>query len=303
MRSFARSCLAFALSILLGLGAAAPARADDAASAREHYQKGTSFYDLGRYADAIKEFEAAYEIKNDPALLYNLAQSHRLAGNSEQALHFYRTYLRYVPNAKNRAEIEDRIKQLEQLVAQKNATQTTPPLQAIPPGGTAPPPVTTPPVTTAPPVETAPPLTTPPPGSPPPTPEVIPAPITPPLTVAPTPPPPHADHHSMIRAGEITAIAGAGAIIVGAAFGGFAVGASNDVNNAAKNGQPFDPSVETRGKNDQAAEAVFLTLGSLAVVAGGVLFFYGRHLDAQERVSVMPVATSTGGGASLRVTF
>jgi hypothetical protein len=107
----------------------------------------------------------------------------------------------------------------------------------------------------------------------------------------------------MIRAGIITAAAGAGAIIVGAAFGGFAVGAANDINNAAKNGETYDPSIQKKGKTDQALEAVFITLGSLGVAAGAVLFFYGRHLDAQERVMVTPVATSTGGGAMLRVTF
>src|SRR3954467_4437432 len=96
-----------ALLVLVLMLPALAARAQDATSgAREHYQKGTAFYDLGRYQDAIKEFEAAYELKNDPALLYNLAQSHRLAGNAEQALHFYRTYLRRVPKAPNRTEIE-----------------------------------------------------------------------------------------------------------------------------------------------------------------------------------------------------
>src|SRR5215471_679856 len=91
-----------------------PARAADdaAAKAREHYQKGTAFYDLAKYAEAIQEFEAAYEIKNDPAFLYNLAQSYRLAGNPEQALHFYRTYLRREPKTPNRAEIEKRITEL-----------------------------------------------------------------------------------------------------------------------------------------------------------------------------------------------
>src|SRR5262249_46509523 len=93
---------------------------DPTAVARERYQKGTAYYDLGRYADAIRQFEAAYELKNDPALLYNLAQSHRLAGNAEQALHFYRTYLRRVPKATNRDEIEGRITVLEQQIALKN---------------------------------------------------------------------------------------------------------------------------------------------------------------------------------------
>ena len=84
--------------------------ADNKAAAKEHYTRGTSFYDLGRYDDAIKEFEAAYQLKNDPAFLYNLAQSYRQAGNHEQAVHFYKTYLRYVPKAPNRADIEEKIK-------------------------------------------------------------------------------------------------------------------------------------------------------------------------------------------------
>jgi tetratricopeptide (TPR) repeat protein len=131
------------LALVLVLSSWLDARADDTTAAREHYQKGTSYYDLGRWTDAIKEFEAAYEIKNDPALLYNLAQSYRQAGNSEQALHFYRTYLRRVPKAPNRAEIEGRISQLEQLIAQKSSTQTTPPNVTLPPGrdATTPPPM------------------------------------------------------------------------------------------------------------------------------------------------------------------
>jgi tetratricopeptide (TPR) repeat protein len=294
------------LTLVLAFGLPLVARADDAASAREHYQKGTSYYDLGRYPEAINEFEAAYEIKNDPALLYNLAQSNRLAGNSEQALHFYRTYLRYVPKAPNRAEIEERIKQLDQLVTQKNAAQTSPPSQAGPPGNVvaplgetaAPPPATTAPA--GPPPEAA-----PSPGVPP----TVPA----PLTTAPAAPAtvwasrpaatPH-DHHGMILVGEITAAAGGVLFIVGAAYGTAAVGAANEVNNEAKNGKPFDPSVEQRGKSDQKAEVVLMALGAVAGVTGGVLYFYGRHLATQEaRASLTPIASAAGGGLSLRVTF
>lgn len=288
--------LASVLSLLLALVAPLSARAEDgsAAAAREHYQKGTSYYDLGRYADAIKEFEAAYEIKNDPALLYNLAQSNRLAGNSEQALHFYRTYLRYVPKAANRAEIEDRIKQLDQLVSQKGSAQTAPP-----------PITTTPPLTTTPPPPETPPV--PPPGAPPAAElPIAPMPGSTPgayVNIAPPPPASFDDHHQMIRAGEITAAAGGVLFIIGAAYGAAAVGAANEVNNAAKNGGAFDPSLEKRGKDDQKAEAALLTVGALGIGAGAVLFFYGRHLAAQERATLTPMASSTGAGLSLRVTF
>ena len=40
--------------------------------------------DLGKYAEAAAEFEAAYADKQDPTLLLNLAQAYRLAGNASR---------------------------------------------------------------------------------------------------------------------------------------------------------------------------------------------------------------------------
>jgi tetratricopeptide (TPR) repeat protein len=304
MRPLSRSapvsaCLLAFLLAFLTFGVAAPARADDAASAREHRVKGTSYFDLGKYPEAIKEFEAAYQLKNDPALLYDLAQSNRLAGNSEQALRFYRTYLRYVPKVANRDKIEDRIRQLDQLVAQKNAAQTAPPTEAIPanepaPGTTAPPPAA------APPPEPAPSAPEPAPG------------MTGPPSAAPglgiymgvPPAPPPDDHHRTILAGKITAAVGGVLFIVGAAYGAAAVGAANEVNSEATSGKPFDPSVEKSGKRDQQLEGVFITTGLLAGAAGGILYFYGHHLATKEAsASLTPIASADQAGLSLRVIF
>jgi tetratricopeptide (TPR) repeat protein len=294
-----------AFLLVAALGAAPALAADDDASAqaRQHYQKANSYYDLGRYQEAITEYEAAYQLKNDPAFLYNLAQSNRLAGNAEQALRFYKTYLRKAPKGPFKTETEGFIAQLEQLLAQKNATQTSPPSTTLPPSGT-----TTPPATTEPPLTTTP----PPPANEPVTPQLGPPPATvpvpvptpnPPSLVGSPPPPSYNDHHQMIRAGEITAAAGGVVFLIGAAYGAAAVGAANQVNDQAKAGQAFDPSIEQHGKNAQKAEAVLMTVGALGVVTGGVLFFYGRHLAWQERATLMPIASSNGAGASLRVTF
>ena len=65
----------------VALGAlATPSRPSmaQAPSAAEHYTRGSSFYDLGKYSEAITEFEMAYQIKQDPALIYNIAQAKRL---------------------------------------------------------------------------------------------------------------------------------------------------------------------------------------------------------------------------------
>jgi tetratricopeptide (TPR) repeat protein len=120
---------------------------DDVQAAREHYAKGKRLYDTGRFADAAKEYEAAYQAKDDPALLFNLGQAHRLAGNYPQALLAYKAYLRNVPDAPNRAEVEARITEMQSVVDQQARTSKSPPQGTIEPKPL--PPSTTPTTTEA----------------------------------------------------------------------------------------------------------------------------------------------------------
>jgi tetratricopeptide (TPR) repeat protein len=295
-RSRAAIAMAPGLAVLAVLLAARTAHAEDKAGAKEHYAHARSLYDLGHFAEAAQEFEAAYQLKNDPAFLYDLAQSYRQAGNPEQALHFYRTYLRYVPKPANRAEIDQRIAALEQQLAQKG-TSTEPP----------PPPVT-PPASAAPGVTTTPPPPPPafPPQAVPPAPEPPPGASAPPVSQA---PPPTVDRGRTLRiAGIATAGVGAFMVLVGLIEYGRAVSASDEVNAEAVNGTPFDPSVERRGQSAQTAEAWFLTLGLLATGGGAALWYFGHQRGAQAeattyRVSVAPVIAPGGGGAWLRLRF
>jgi tetratricopeptide (TPR) repeat protein len=82
------------------------------ADPHELYQRGLVYYRLGDYRAAIHEFEAAYRTTRAPALLYDLAQAHRLDGDRRRALPLYRAYLHDLPNARNRAEVEQRIAEL-----------------------------------------------------------------------------------------------------------------------------------------------------------------------------------------------
>jgi tetratricopeptide (TPR) repeat protein len=287
----------FAVLLASLLGIAAPARAEETMSAKEHYNKGTSYYDLGRYADAINEFEAAYQIKNDPAILYNLAQSHRLAGNAEQALRFYKTYLRRAPKGPFKTETESFIAQLEQLVSQKNASQTAPPKEMLPPTGTTPEPAPAPPAVT--PIAPA-------PGAPPVAPSTPDTFNTAPVGQSPPPasaPPSTSVGHTLRIAGVVGMAAGGLFVIIGAIEGGRAVGAANEINDAGKNGGTFDPSVEKRGKDAVAAEKLFVVSGLLIGAAGGVLYYLGYRQFQEASVAVTPMASANGAGASLRVTF
>src|SRR6184192_3593733 len=99
-----KACSALGIACLV-LAVTGVASADDRLSAKEHFQKGTKYFDLGRFDEAIKEYEAAYEVKDEPVLLYNIAQAHRLAGHTRDAVYFYKSYLRRVPKASNRDEV------------------------------------------------------------------------------------------------------------------------------------------------------------------------------------------------------
>jgi tetratricopeptide (TPR) repeat protein len=86
---------------------------DGIAAAKAHTRQGSALYDLGRYTDANAEFERAYLIEQDPALLYNMGQCHRKLGNADEAVHFFRTYLRRSPSGPFAGAAEKRIHEIE----------------------------------------------------------------------------------------------------------------------------------------------------------------------------------------------
>jgi tetratricopeptide (TPR) repeat protein len=103
-------------------------------AAREHYQQGILHYDLGEIDQSIAEFKQAYSISAAPGLLFNIAQAYRYKKDYEQALHFYRTYLRLQPRAINRREVGERVAELERLVEQSQQAQKAPPSGILGPG-------------------------------------------------------------------------------------------------------------------------------------------------------------------------
>jgi hypothetical protein len=175
------SILPFVLPVLVLAASTLPggrALADDASEAKTHYQKATAHYAVGEYKEAAQEYEAAYKAKQDPALLYNAAQSHRLAGENQKALLLYKNIVKLYPTSKYAAESRDRIDKLEQAIAATNSPPnepalvgvgTTAPAAPVPPApsGAPPPPATAPvqPLAPAAPAVTAVPAAPPPAGT------------------------------------------------------------------------------------------------------------------------------------------
>jgi tetratricopeptide (TPR) repeat protein len=272
------------------MAVASRAGAEDDAREREtakrEFQAGTREFELGKFEEAIKHYEEAYRHRDNPVLLYNLAQAHRLAGHHTQALRLYRQYLARQTDAPNREEVSQKIALLEKLVENERVARSMPPEGAVRPGEQ-------PPKATAPPGEE---------GQKPSEPanKVLPAPSGPEAShlAAPTPPekpaPPPVPGRKLKIAGLVVAIVGVGALAGGIASGVLAQQQANAVVAEAKAHQRFQDSQDTTGLADQTAEAVLFAVGGAAVIGGAVLYYVGWRQGARERSRKLVFTPSIG---------
>lgn len=122
----------------------------DKSFAQEAFKKGQIQYNLGRFENALEHFSKAYEIMPHGAFLYNIGQCHRHLENHDKAIFFFEGYLRNLPNAPNRTDVEDLIAEHQAKLTlsktrrptKKNRQQTSKnkkkkPKIALPPSNTA----------------------------------------------------------------------------------------------------------------------------------------------------------------------
>jgi|GEM_PF-2240585 len=265
MRNFSTLVL---LSLLTSV--ARPAFADERSVAREHYQKGTKEFDLGLYEDAITDLMAAYKAVADPAFLYNIAQAHRLAGHSVEALRFYRVFLTKVPRASNRDDVELKMAELQKAIEQQKKTQTQlPPDQVLKPAQS----------------------------------ETVKAeaeePPPPPKPVVVLPPPDSRPAHRLKIAGVATM--GAGVLVV--AVGVVSAVLGSQTADSISRSPTFDPKQLDSYRTYQALEGAFLGLGAVALVSGAIIYGVGWQRSHSPRLTVAPMAFRTGGGATVLGTW
>jgi tetratricopeptide (TPR) repeat protein len=111
--------------VLLMLAVAAPASAQSPLDqAKALTNEASVQYKLGRFSAALDGYTHAYESYPTAGLLFNIAQCHRMLKNYEQAIYFYKGYLRDKPDATNRADVETLITETERdLQAQRAAAE------------------------------------------------------------------------------------------------------------------------------------------------------------------------------------
>lgn len=136
----------------------------------QHYQAGVTAYEHRDFHLAAVEFRAAYELTQVPALLFNLGNALAADSQRDAAVEAYRAYLREMPDAPNRADIESRLRALGELgpVAPPPVREVTPPAREVTPPAreVAPPREVTPPPREDPPLRVVIPPATPPRRSP-----------------------------------------------------------------------------------------------------------------------------------------
>ena len=107
---------------------AAPAEAEPTkpaptarSKAEKIYASGVEAFDQKRFDDALKGFEEAYLLDPVPILLYNIARAHEELGAFEEASRYLTRYLDRVPDAEDRAQIEQRLNLLGSAIDAKKA--------------------------------------------------------------------------------------------------------------------------------------------------------------------------------------
>jgi len=100
-------------AVILVAAFASVAHADPRGDADAHARRGVALYNLGKYDDAIAEFEDAYKAFQSDALLFNLAQAHRKLEHCERALSYYHQYLGGSPTPALAKQVEKLLPELE----------------------------------------------------------------------------------------------------------------------------------------------------------------------------------------------
>lgn len=82
--------------------------------ARTFFERGVAMFRRRRYDAALQAFTAAYNFARLPEVIYNLAVASERTGHRQDAIDYYREYLRARPGGADRAYVERRVTALRE---------------------------------------------------------------------------------------------------------------------------------------------------------------------------------------------
>ncbi len=278
---------------------------------KEYYQKGSRLYEVGKYAEAIQEYQQGYLIGENAEFLFNIAQCHRAMNNLTEAVRSYKVFIKKAPDVAAKAQAEKRIVELEkQIEDQKKSVAAPPSAPIVPP---APPPAPSVPAPPAPPVTPAP-SAAPPAAAPP-------APAPPALVASPTggpgmdmgisaAPQPAKSEAKASKALPVTlVIVGGVALGTSAILGLAAASQAKQLEDDAKFGKAFEPTIEKNGKSLSSAAVVTGLAGGAIAILGIILLSSGGSRSSATatagagRLAMFPLLGPDVAGAGARMEF
>ena len=93
--------------------------------ARILFQQGVAAYRAGKYYEAVAIFLDTQRIYPDTQLCFNIARAYENLGNGAAALRYYRDYLRQADRPSDGDDVRERVRRLEQQLAQRGVQQLT----------------------------------------------------------------------------------------------------------------------------------------------------------------------------------
>jgi tetratricopeptide (TPR) repeat protein len=94
--------------------------ADDPATrtARRHFDSADKLFALGRFDEALVQYQKAFDAKPIPDFLFNIGQCYRNLNDYDNAIFSFRKFLTLDPETERRASVEQLIDELEAKKAQ-----------------------------------------------------------------------------------------------------------------------------------------------------------------------------------------
>jgi len=93
--------------------------------ARALFQQGVAAYREGNFYQAVEIFLQTQRIYPDTQLCFNIARAYENLGNGSAALRYYRDYLRQADRPSDGAEVRERVRELQQQIAERGVQQLT----------------------------------------------------------------------------------------------------------------------------------------------------------------------------------
>jgi tetratricopeptide (TPR) repeat protein len=82
------------------------------------FQQAEAKFNVGRFEEALLDYQAAYDVEPLPAFLFDIGQCYRNLGNYERAQFFFRRYTALDPRSPNRPAAERLIAEMDRLTAE-----------------------------------------------------------------------------------------------------------------------------------------------------------------------------------------